>query len=65
MNFKYWLILIITFFCFGYSFADTTTVVLQNGLGGYSGCEDSYNFTEKPDTNFSNYEKIQIFNCIP
>jgi hypothetical protein len=34
--------------------AGTTTVVLQNGLNGYSGCEDNYIsrdiYTPHPDT---------------
>ena len=45
--------------------ADTTTIVLQNGLGGYNGCEDAYTFTEDVDANYSTYEDLHIFSCIP
>lgn len=47
------------------SFGDTTTIELQNGLNGYTGCEDSFNHTAYADTNHSTYGDLQIFNCIP
>ncbi len=61
-------LLIIAVLCFFYlqpSHADTTTVVLQNGLNGYRGCEDSYNFTEEPEVNHGTDIEAHTFNCIP
>lgn len=46
------------------SFADTSTVVLQNGLAGYSGCEDSHNYNQAPDSNISGSELLHLWNCI-
>lgn len=45
--------------------ADTTTIVLQNGLNGYNGCEDSYTFTEDPDANHCIEPDFHLFSCIP
>ena len=60
------LILICTIlFFFESSQAGTSTVVLQNGVNGYNGCEDAYTFTEQVDSNFSNELNLLIFNCIP
>lgn len=51
-------------FSFQISHADTTTIVLQNGLAGYSGCEDSHNYNQAPDSNISSSELLQLWNCI-
>ena len=55
----------ITLLFFHFAHADTTTITLQNGLGGYNGCEDSYNFTEGVDVNHSTEVEFHIFSCIP
>ena len=47
-----------------FSYADTTTIVLQNGLNNYNGFEDTYNFTESPDSNYHNDPLLLIWNCI-
>ena len=58
-------IFIFTLLSLQFVYADTTSIVLQNGLGGYNGCEDSYNFTEGIDVNYSTEEDLHIFSCIP
>lgn len=65
MNLKTVTILCFTLLFFYVAHADTTTIVLQNGLGGYNGCEDSYNFTEGVDVNHSTEVEFHIFSCIP
>ena len=65
MKTRLFLIVSVALFFFQLSYGDTTAIILQNGLNGYSGCEDSYTFTESPDTNYSTYVDLQIFNCIP
>ena len=65
MNVKKNLISIFTLLFFQFAHADTTSIVLQNGLGGDNGCEDAYTFTEDVDANYSIYEDLHIFSCIP
>ncbi len=45
------------------AFAGTTSVVVQNGTNEYAGCEDSHNWAETPDQNFSDQIEILTFNC--
>jgi hypothetical protein len=59
------LLFCVAMFLFKHSHGDTTAIILQNGLGGYSGCEDSYTTTEFPETNYSTSVDLQLFNCIP
>lgn len=59
------LTLIFTLFCLQLSYADTSTIVLQNVPGGYNGCEDSYTFTEEVDKNYSTEKDLLLFSCIP
>ncbi|MBN1983068.1 MAG: hypothetical protein JW795_16160 [Chitinivibrionales bacterium] len=46
--------------------ADTTTVVLQNGLANYTGCEDSYTYSgtvASKSVNHGTNDSIFIYNC--
>ena len=65
MKFRLLLVVSVVLVLFQSSYSDTTTIILQNGLNGYSGCEDSYTATEFPDTNYSSSVDLQLFNCIP
>jgi len=65
LKFRVFLLFCVAMFFFQYSHGDTTTIILQNGLNGYSGCEDSYTTTENPDVNFCTGVDLQLWNCIP
>jgi hypothetical protein len=45
--------------------SDTTTVTLQNGTQGYSGCEDTYNHCQYPTENNSESLNFLTWNCLP
>ena len=52
---------------FSLSFSKDTTVILQNGLGQYDGCEDTwvfyayYNKNNERSKNYGNETKLSIF----
>lgn len=63
---KYKLFIFTSILLFSYifsSFAASATAVLQNGLDGYSGCEDAYMFLGSANTNYGNEADIYIAEC--
>ena len=64
MNMRRMIFLLASMLYCGFAYADTTTIVLQNGLNNYNGFEDTYNFTESPDSNYHNDPLLLIWNCI-
>ncbi len=61
MTYSRMLILIFSFSFLGLSYAETTTVVLQQGLNGYSGVQDTWvGFKGDVDSNYVNDTSIKV-----
>ncbi len=61
---KNFIALTMLFVCITSIVVPAKELVLQNGLNGYIGCEDSYDDLTVPDLNFGDAETLPVYNSL-